>query len=299
MNAPISQLQPATFAEFEQEAKRGNVVAVARTCLSYSMDPIDAFVKVAGPARYAFLLESVEGGEAVATYSFLGADPYMIVRGRANQTIIEREGACETRDEDFTRFVRNHFRQNKLADRGDLSPLAGGAVGYLGYGAANWFEPALNKQSLGKSSDDAAGDDQKSDDALLMFYRTLVVFDRVQRQMKIVAVVFTDEASGSESGLKRLYESAIRETERVRKLLTPSTQSIPEEDPSAGGPGKTQTTTEGNKLVSSNWNRDDFEQAVLSVKEHILAGDCYQVVLSQRFSRDVVVGPVSIYRALR
>ena len=115
------------------------------------MDPVDAFEKVAGSAQYAFLLESVEGGEAVANYSFLGADPYMIVRGRGSETIVERDGVCETRDEWVTEYLRSHFRQNKLANRSGLGPLAGGAVGYLGYGAANWFEPALNKQNLGKA----------------------------------------------------------------------------------------------------------------------------------------------------
>jgi anthranilate synthase component 1 len=291
MDSTNSQLQPATFARFEQEARQGNVVAVARTCSSEALDPIDAFVKVADAAPYAFLLESVEGGEAVANYSFLGADPYLIVRGRGNQTIVERPGATieqeaarEARSECVTEYLKQHFRDHKLANPSGLSPLAGGAVGYLGYGAANWFEPALNKN---KSPDE----DNTSDGAVLMFYRTLVVFDRVQQQMKIVAVVFTDEASGSEANLRELYEAAVRETERVEKLLTTSAAPLQTRERSAN------EIVEAS--VSSNWNRDDFQQAVLDVKEHIMAGDCYQVVLSQRFSRAVTVGPVPIYRALR
>src|SRR5258705_5793166 len=114
------QLQAATFAEFQQEAKRGNVVAVSRTVGSQGIDPIDAFVKVAGSARYAFLFESVEGGEAVANYSFLGADPHLIVRGRGNQTIVESDDASETRDECITDYIRNHFQRNKLARVNDL-----------------------------------------------------------------------------------------------------------------------------------------------------------------------------------
>ena len=191
MNPPISQLQPATFAEFEQETQRGNVVAVARNLSAEAMNPVDAFVNIAGSARYSFLFESVEGGEGVAQYSFLGADPYLIVRGRGNQTLIEREGVIETRGEFATEYLRRHFSQNKLASRSDLGPLAGGAVGYLGYRAANWFEPALDKHGGGNFQDDAQGENQ-SDDALLMFYRTLVVFDRMQQEIKIVAVVFTE-----------------------------------------------------------------------------------------------------------
>ena len=296
MDSLTSQLQPATFAGFEQETKRGNVVAVARTFTSDALDPIDAFVQVAASARYAFLFESVEGGEAVANYSFLGADPYMVVRGRGNRTIVERARARETRDECVTQYLRNHFRQNKLAARSDLGPLAGGAVGYLGYGAANWFEPALNKRRVAKGPDNAHSNNHLTDDALLMFYRTLVVFDRVQRQMKIVAVVFTDDAGGNEIHLRELYELAVEDTERIAKLLVNQPLQVVKgilssqsKDPSE--PSKT--------TIRSNWPRENFEEAVLDVKEHILAGDCYQVVLSQRLSREVTVGPVPIYRALR
>ena len=293
MDSSISQLQPATFAEFQQDAKRGNVVAVARTDLSETMNPVDSFVNVAGDARYAFLFESVEGGVGVAKYSFLGANPYMIVRGEGNLTTIEREGETESREECLTDYLRRHFRENKLASRVDLGPLAGGAVGYLGYRAAKWFEPALNKQDDNYSRSGSRGEDQ-SDDALLMFYRTLIVFDRVEGQVRIVSVVFTDEADGSEARLQGLYESAARETERIETLL----KIIPQ--PSSINPGRSPTVREGsNATVHSNWTKRDFHHAVREVKEHIFAGDCYQAVISQRFTRDVSGGAVPIYRALR
>jgi len=294
MDLPVSQLQPATFAEFEQDTKRGNVVAVARTVAADSIDPIDpinAFVKVAVSARYAFLFESVEGGEGVAKYSFLGADPYMIVRGTGDETTIESGGVRETRSECVTEYLRRHFQQNKLASRGDLGPLAGGAVGYLGYGAANWFEPALKKKADGDSQGHSQGD-YRAEDALLMFYRTLVVFDRVQQQIRIVSVVFTEAAGSSEIRLRELYDQAVQETERIEQLLTSPTQpQSPTKDSQPRGRGKTS--------VRSNWTREKFQDAVCDVKEHIMAGDCYQVVVSQRFSKDVTVGPVPIYRALR
>lgn len=304
-----SQLQPASFAEFLEEAKHGNLVAVTRTVAADSasadsrgsndcvgpLDPLEAFERVAGSARHAFLFESVEGGEGVAKYSFLGADPYMIVRGRDAETIVERDGKTETRAECAMDFLRRHFRENKLANR-SLGPLAGGAVGYLGYRAAAWFEPALKRMSTRQS---------KEDDAFLMFYRTLVVFDRAQRQTRVVSVVFTDEAganSTDEAGgnstdeaaanevrLRELYDAAVRETERIAALLQAPTSSA-----NTGARSVRASTT-----VRSNWSKDDFQQAVRDVKEHILAGDCYQAVLSQRFAREVKVGPVPIYRALR
>lgn len=290
MDSLISQLQPATFAEFEQETKRGNVVAVARNVSAAAMNPVDAFVNIAGSARYSFLFESVEGGEAVAKYSFLGADPYMIVRGRGNETLVEREGVTEMRGEFATDYLRRHFGQNKLASRSDLGPLAGGAVGYLGYRAANWFEPALDKHGDGSSR--KAQDKYQGDDALLMFYRTLVVFDRVQQQIRIVAAVLTEDAGGSEIRLRELYEAAVQETERVEKLLQVEVQTPSlAKDPPACSHKKTS--------VRSNWTRENFQKAVSQVKEHIYAGDCYQVVLSQRFTRDVTVDAVPIYRALR
>lgn len=300
MDPSTSQLQPATFAEFQQEAKRGNVVAVARTVLSETMNPVDAFVNVAGEggwARYAFLFESVEGVEGVAKYSFLGANPFMVVRGAGNATTIEREGETETRDECLTEYLRRHFHENKLASQADLGPLAGGAVGYLGYGAAKWFEPVLNKQD-NNCSNSKAPDGSRGEDALLMFYRTLVVFDRLQEQMRIVSVVFVDEAAGSESRLRELYETAVRETERIEKLLKIASSAEVDR-------GSTRTVSEDSNKpsqgtsVRSNWTKDDFYEAVRQVKEHIFAGDCYQVVISQRFTRGVRVDAVPIYRALR
>jgi anthranilate synthase component 1 len=292
-SAQISQLRPATFAEFEQEANRGNIVAVAKTVPSSELNPVDALVNVAGDARYAFLLESVEGGERVAKYSFLGANPYMIVRGEGNRTTIERDGETETRAECLTEYLRQHFSENKLASRVDLGPLAGGAVGYLGYQAAKWFEPALNRQV---ESGSALPSGSQSEDGLLMFYRTLVIFDRVQGQLTIVSVVFTDEASEDKSRLGELYETAVQETERVARLLTISTElSLTP----AGRNERPEPPASEKSLVSSNWSEDAFHEAVRQVKEHIFAGDCYQVVLSQRFSRKVKVGAVPIYRALR
>src|SRR6267142_6642854 len=165
MDSTISKLQPATFEEFERETTRGNVVAVVRVVPEDSRSPVEAFVNVTGSASYAFLLESVEGGEGVARFSFIGADPHMIIRGRGNETFIEQNGSLETHAESASEYLQRHFRERKLANRTDLAPFAGGAVGYLGYRAANWFEPALNREAERPTR-------SESDDALLMFYRT-------------------------------------------------------------------------------------------------------------------------------
>ena len=89
-------LQPPTFEAFENEARQGNVVPVVRSVLADLHTPVGAFMRIAGNSPYAFLLESVEGGERIARYSFLGAEPEMIVRGKGMQTIVERDGKTES-----------------------------------------------------------------------------------------------------------------------------------------------------------------------------------------------------------
>lgn len=289
MESTISKLKPATFEEFERETTRGNVVAVVRIVPENSRSPVQAFTNVAGNSNHAFLLESVEGGEGVAKYSFIGAEPYMIMRGRGNQIVIDKNGSRETHEGSAAEYLQRHFRERRLANRSDLAPFAGGAVGYMGYRAANWFEPALNRQPESATL-------SEWDDALLMFYRTLVVFDRAQQQIQIVSVVFTEDAGGSRTRLKELYETAVSETERLDELL-----SLPSQLPATSN--STAPAEASNRLseaeVNSNWTRRGFEDAVGFVKESILAGDCYQTVISQRFMKNTSAEPFSIYRALR
>jgi anthranilate synthase component 1 len=275
-------LQPSTFEEFLQETERGNVVPVVRTVLADLQTPVGAFLRVAGDAHYAFLLESVEGGERVARYSFLGAEPEMVVRGRGDVTIVEHDGGKETIQMRAIDFVRQYFAERRLARRPGLAPLAGGAVGFVAYDGVRWFEPAVDKETDKPSSD--------IDHAMWMFFRTILAFDRVKQQIEITSLVFTDEAGGDQVKLRALFESAVEETVRIENLLS---KSLP-------APG---SNAEGHQVDTisfrSNWTRKGFEEAVGKAKERIAAGDCYQVVLSQRFTKRVAAGPVAIYRALR
>jgi anthranilate synthase component I len=274
-------LTPATFEDFEQEAKLGNVVAVVRTVLADMQTPVGAFLRIAGEAPHSFLLESIEGGETVARYSFLGANPWMIARGRGSETIVETDGAREVRNQNAVDFLREYFRDQRLVRRAGLAPLSGGAVGYLAYDAARWFEPVLNV-------DGAAS--PETYDAVWMFFRTIVAFDRVRQLMEITSLVFTDEAEGDRERLRELYQRAVAETESVEHRLTSdSTTAISSPTPHE------ETTVE----FQSNWSQDNFEAAVDKVKEHITAGDCYQVVIAQTFTKPITAQPLAIYRALR
>jgi anthranilate synthase component 1 len=282
-------LQPATFEEFERETARGNVVPVVRAVLADLQTPVSAFLRVAGASPYAFLLESVEGGERVARYSFLGGQPEMVVRGRGQDTIIERGDTTETlAGTRVIDYLRAHFQARKVAMRAQLAPFAGGAVGYLAYDAVRWFEPVLDDGAPGRC-----------DDAVFMFYRTLLAFDRVRQQIEIISVVHTDEASGSTTRLRELYEQAVEATARIESALRAGAPSSGEGMQTAQ-PARAMSQSETSApVINSNWPRAEFERAVEQAKEHIAAGDCYQVVLSQRLTTTVAAPPLEIYRALR
>jgi len=275
-------LQPPSFEAFEREARQGNVVPVVRSVLADLHTPVGTFMRIAGDSPYSFLLESVEGGERIARYSFLGAQPEMIVRGKGMQTIVERNGETESYLQLATEWVRDYFRGRSLARRPGLVPFAGGAVGYLGYDAAQWFEPALR--------DDHTQPLDPPTDAVWMFFRNVIAFDRVKQRLEIVSIVFTEEAGGSHERLRELYDQAVARTKEIEETIFET-----------GAPIRVPSINEnaGSISLQSNFPRRAFEDSVRQVKEHIAAGDCCQVVLSQRFSAQFNGDPLQIYRALR
>jgi anthranilate synthase component 1 len=174
------------------------------------------------------------------------------------------------------------LRGRSLARRPALVPFAGGAVGYIGYDAAQWFEPALR--------DDRTQALDPPTDAVWMFYRNVIAFDRVKQRLEIVSIVFTEEAGGSHQRLRELYDQAVAHTKELENRIFET-----------GAPPRVQPHNKNVENISlqSNWTRRAFEEGVRQVKEHIAAGDCYQVVLSQRFSAQFDGDPLQIYRALR
>src|SRR2546429_9626102 len=125
------KLTPSTFEDFEDESQGGNVVAVTRSILADLQTPLGAFMRIGGDASHAFLLESIEGGERVARYSFLGANPVMVARSRGTETIVQRDGQREVATQNGIEFLREYFSDKKLVQRSNIAPFAGGAVGYL------------------------------------------------------------------------------------------------------------------------------------------------------------------------
>lgn len=271
-------LTPATFEEFEREAARGNVVPVVRSVLADLQTPVSAFLRIAGESSHAFLLESIEGGERVARYSFLASNPWMVARAQGGRTMVTRDGSETIVEQNGIEFLRQYFADKKLARRRGLAPFCGGAMGYLAYDAAHWFEPVLGNGAQSVTSD-----------AAWMFFKTVIAFDRVRQQMEITSVVFTDEASGDQAKLRGLYERAVAETAEIEQKLNAEPLSWPE----------AKDTADATIHFQSNWRRKKFEQAVEAIKEHIAAGDCYQAVIAQQFTKPTTASPLAIYRALR
>lgn len=265
------------FENFLKQTASANVVPVVETLTADLLTPLAVYLKLAQNSPNSFLLESVEGGESLGRYSFIGANAEMIVSGNDARTFVRKNAETQTFETSLFDFLRNYFADKKIRGAADLPAFVGGAIGFFGFSCAGWFEKTI------KQTDSANGEDAK-----LMFFRNVVAFDHAKQIIKIVALVFTDEAA-NEAELKNLYETALARNAELKEILENAAFQIP----------NSRFQVSNSEAVKSNWKREDFENAVSEIKERIAAGECYQVVLSQRFTRKTTADAVSIYRALR
>ncbi len=263
-----------SFDEFKELARRGTFVPVCKEIVADLLTPVSAFLKIAENADYAFLLESVEGGEHVGRYSFLGKDPFLILRASAaNGSTIERGGIVTESDRPFIETLRGLMNDFRSPFVPELPRFTGGAVGYLGYGAASWFEPVLGDLGGGVDGADQAG---------FMLFDTVLAFDHVQHRILIIA----NARITADEDLESLYHFACAKIQFLERELERNLSRTR----SGGGDGL---------RVCSNRTRQEFEDGVRAAKEYIAAGDIYQVVLSQRFEAEIAADPFTVYRALR
>jgi len=265
-----------SFEEFAALAREGTFVPVCKEILADQLTPVSAFLKIAEHSDYAFLFESVEGGEHVGRYSFLGKDPFLILRARDGKTAIDRAGTTVTSDDPFLGALRRTLNEFRAPVVAGLPRFTGGAVGFLGYDAVPWFEP-VQVQSAEPSPELAS-----APTAAFMLFDTVLAFDHVQHRLLLIANarVTVDE------DLRALYQFACAKIEFLERELERSLSR---------GNGR----HDGKVCITSNMTREQFEAAVRRGKQHILAGDIYQVVLSQRFETELDVDPFTVYRALR
>ena len=264
-----------SFEEFKELARRGTFVPVVKEMVADLLTPVSAFLKIAEDADYAFLLESVEGGEHVGRYSFLGKDPFLILRARGERTTIDRGGITTESDRPLVETLRRLMADFRSPFVPELPRFTGGAVGYLGYGAASWFEPVALQQTEALS-------DALADEAGFMMFDTVLAFDHVQHRILLVA----NARISADDDLESLYQFACAKIQFLERELERNLSHSKAES-SAG------------VELRSNHTREQFEEQVRSAKSYIAAGDIYQVVLSQRFEAAVAVDPFTVYRALR
>jgi anthranilate synthase component 1 len=261
-----------TFEEFVELSTRGTFVPVCREIMADLLTPVSAFLKIAEHADYAFLLESVEGGEQVGRYSFLGKDPFLVLRGRTGETTIEQAGVRTSRNEPFVDVLRGLMDEFRAPYVPGLPRFTGGAVGYFDYDAAEWFEPAVRLDRPPADRDQAG----------FMVFDTILAFDHVKH--RILAIANSRIRAGED--LRTLYDFACArieflERELERNLSRPARVDHPPID------------------VRADQTREQFEASVRRIQEDIAAGEIYQAVLSQRFEVATPATPFDVYRALR
>lgn len=265
-----------SFDQFVELAGRGTFVPICKEIMADLLTPVSAFLRIAEHADYAFLLESVEGGEQVARYSFLGKDPLIVLRADGTRTIVERSGSTVHVDEPILTVLRGLMSEFRTPAVADLPRFTGGAVGYLGYEAASWFEPAL--AGVLAKSDSAAPEIP----AAFMIFDTILAFDHVKHRILIIAnAQVTDGVE-----LEALYRFGCARIEFLEQELRRELSS-PERPP------------ERHLAIRTTVSREQFEAQVRRALEYIAAGDILQVVLSQRFEAEIGSDPFRVYRALR
>jgi anthranilate synthase component 1 len=265
-------IQP-DFKTFSKLARQGNLVPVYETFTADLLTPVGAYLRIAHDAKYSFLLESVEGGETIARYTFAGANPEEVFRARGRICTLETGGRNLHFDDDPIEQMRRLTARYHPVRVPGLPPLIGGAIGYFAYDMVRLIEkiPASGRDDLGL------------DDCVMMFYLGLIVFDHVRHRVWVIRNVFT-EGKGS---LRAKYDAAVLEIERARRKL---------EGPM---PEQRRAPRRGALRVRSNMTRPQYLAAVRKAKGYIRAGDIFQVVPSQRFSAKTSAAPFEIYRALR
>ena len=269
--------------EFLARAQRGNLVPVYREILADRLTPVSAFEKLIATEEptsngCSFLLESAEGGEHMGRYSFLGSNPSLIFRSKGRHaTIQEGDQLRELTlgpDEDPLTLVEALLACYTYVETPDLPRFCGGAVGYFGYDIVRFFE----------NLPDSNPDELNVDDACLLFTDTLLVFDHVRHRVKVVCNAHITDDPGA------AYEDALRKIEAlIARLRTPHPAGLL--TPSASEPAPVQ--------VESLFPRPEYEAAVERCRDYILAGDAFQIVLSQRFRVPFTAPPFDLYRALR
>jgi anthranilate synthase component 1 len=268
-------IQP-TFKEFCQLAKRGNLIPIYQELLMDLETPLSFFKRLERD-RYSFLLESVEGSERWARYSFLGTRPHRIFKAKGKRVEIIENGKSKALVSDAPlKLLEELLRDYQTVMVSDVPPFFGGALGYVAYNAVEQFHEIANdkKDPLGMP------------EIFFLFVQTLIAFDNLKHTIKVIDNVRVDE----ETDLRKAYEQATKRIEKAVSSLQKKPRGIEPRDVSEG---------KGERPFRSNLTREGFQKIVSKAKEYIKAGDIIQAVLCQRLETETATDPFEIYRALR
>ncbi len=264
------------FKEFVRLGQSATLVPVVKSVSADLLTPVSAFLAIAEKEPHAFLLESIERGEQIGRYTFLGVRPYMRLRAQGSVIEIERGRHSERHEGSVFEFVKLLLGEHRPAAIPGLPPFTAGAVGYFSYDVVRQLE------RIGEH----AKDDLSLPDCELMFFDRLLAFDHLRHQIHIVAA-----ADVSRESPRRAYDRAVRDIAALERKL-------------AGGlrPAmwrKSAKAKTGKLKIHAGTTRAQFLRSVERCKQYIAAGDIFQVVLSQRLDFVPGIEPFDLYRALR
>ena len=264
-----------TIEAFRELAKGpGNLIPIYREVVADLETPVSAYLKIAREP-HSFLLESVEGGERLARYSFIGTEPYKVIRCGPGQPDGEVDPLLPVQEE-LSRFEPVHVQ--------GLPRFLGGAVGYLAYESVHYFEPRVPVAPV---------DPHSLPEAVFMFADSMLVFDHLKHRIQIVAHAYLGDGANVDDEYAKAVERIDELADRLREpLAAPST--LVEADDDAAAAGAAAAIEPG-----SNKSTEQYHQMVKTAKGYIVAGDIIQVVPSQRLEVPVQAAAFDIYRSLR
>ena len=282
MRDKLTTIARPSWAEFQSLARPNSVFPVHITLMGDYLTPVTAYERLARLSPYSFLLESVVGGERIARYSFLGANPRLVVRATGRRIAIQAapDSSVKAREYDSPDPLKDLAEilgpARAVAVPG-LPAFTGGAVGYAAYDSVRYLEP----EKLVSPPPDR----RNLPDLLFGIYDDLVIFDHVQKTVLVVADIHVKDHP-----IRADYDAAL---DRIGRIIQTLGSPLPERI------GLVNLAVDSRPAFQSNFTKETFEKAVDAAKEYIKAGDIFQVVLSQCLRVSTQAAPFDIYRALR
>ncbi|MGN8226488.1 anthranilate synthase component I [Gracilimonas sp. BCB1] len=258
--------------QFLELSKEYTAVPIYRRLLADVLTPVSLFMNIREGAEFPFLLESVEGGEQLARYSFIGRNPYQKLIFDGDETTLESKGTTEKIDQGYFEKLKELTTAYSEPTLPELPRLKGGAVGFSAYDTFRLVEDLP----------DVPEDDLNLPEAIWAFYDEIFAFDHVKHQVVLIKTVFVEE----EKDIEEAYRMAQQALDQMEAAALNSNY-------------QNRSFSIDTESLSSNMEQDYFERIVEKGKEYIYEGDIFQVVLSQRFQADMSGDPFMLYRALR